>query len=183
MKFIIEKPLSDFEWWSGAVTTATTLDNLERLDGRRVWEELEWTFDSEYPDGMDGGLVNDIFWFETDYVAQILGFESWEELENHVDGNDEEDEEEEEAEEEEKEKDFFFKFDPCDSAAQRELMDKYGKENAYFVGENINDERITFVISPDKIENTTFQANGGVRQNVYWRDGTVEELYCGKWTD
>ena len=41
-----------------------------------------------YPDGMTDTQVNDLFWFEEDFIAQILGYRNWEELE--------EDEEEEE---------------------------------------------------------------------------------------
>ena len=35
--------------------------------------------------------INDLFWFEEDYIAQLLGFNSFEALVRHNDGNDDDD--------------------------------------------------------------------------------------------
>jgi hypothetical protein len=36
--------------------------------------------------------LNDIFWFEKDFIAESLGYDSWEEYENHDEDADDEDE-------------------------------------------------------------------------------------------
>ena len=73
-----EQSLRNFEFWSGARTNARLL-TYEELD--RIEVELEYF----YPDGMDETQVNDRFWFETDYIATLLGYRNWEHLEK---GND-----------------------------------------------------------------------------------------------
>ena len=74
MKIYAEKSLRDFEFWSGAMFTydALTCDELDQIES--VLEEL-------YPEGIDETHLNDLFWFETDWIAEILGYEDWEALE------------------------------------------------------------------------------------------------------
>lgn len=36
--------------------------------------------------------INDLFWFEEDFIAQLLGFDNWKAFERYNDGEDEEDE-------------------------------------------------------------------------------------------
>lgn len=45
------------------------------------WNELEAYFEMEYPDGLDLTELNDIIRFEDDFVASLLGYADWEELE------------------------------------------------------------------------------------------------------
>ncbi len=66
--------LRDFEFWSGAVSRANQL-TLEQLD------QIEFELEELYPDGMTDTQVNDLFWFEEDFIAQCLGYEDWEALE------------------------------------------------------------------------------------------------------
>lgn len=80
-----------------------------------------------------------------------------------------------------KQESLTFTFDPSDFEAMRNLMDEKGNSNTMFLGVNKNMEDTTVSISPDKIIYVTFQSNGWVRKNVYWRDGTREELFDGKW--
>lgn len=79
MKIYTEKNLRDFEFWSGAKDRAGYLtgDDLDIIES-----ELE----IEYPDGMSDTEINDIFWFEEDYLAQILGYDSFEDLVNDREG-------------------------------------------------------------------------------------------------
>ena len=75
MKIIHEiDSLLDFEPWSYAVSRYETLTakQLEQLDA-----ELEQL----YPDGMTDTEVNDMFWHDDDWVAELLGFRNWEHLE------------------------------------------------------------------------------------------------------
>ena len=75
MKIISEiGSLLDFEPWSYAVDRYETLTQgqLEQLD-----TELEML----YPEGMTDTQVNDLFWHDPDWLAELLGFRNWEHLE------------------------------------------------------------------------------------------------------
>ena len=50
---------------------------------------MEWNETDNIP---SDATINDLFWFEDDYIAQLLGFKNWEALERHNSGEDEEDE-------------------------------------------------------------------------------------------
>lgn len=88
MIYTVEKPLSQFEFWSGAKerTDHLTTDQLDRLD------DLLPEVLGENPTDT---AINDLFWFEEDFIAQLLGFDSWETLERYNDGEDDEDDEDE----------------------------------------------------------------------------------------
>ena len=75
MKIYKETSLRDFEFWSGAKYTAEVLTD-EQLD--HVESCIEETAPKE---GYSDTDINDIFWFERDWIAEILGFDSWEALE------------------------------------------------------------------------------------------------------
>lgn len=82
MKIYTEKSLRNFEFWSGAKTTAETI--WDKFGGD-AFDTIEEELELEYPDGMDETQINDMFWFETDYIATLLGYRNWEHLER---GND-----------------------------------------------------------------------------------------------
>lgn len=88
MIYTVEKPLSQFEFWSGAKerTNHLTIEQLDRLD------DLLSEVLGENPTDT---AINDLFWFEEDFIAQLLGFDSWEALERYNDGEDDEDDEDE----------------------------------------------------------------------------------------
>ena len=78
MKIYTEKSLRDFEFWSGAKTTAETIwDKF----GAKGFDTIESELEAMYPEGMDETQINDIFWFEEDYIATLLGYRNWEHLE------------------------------------------------------------------------------------------------------
>ena len=70
MKIYREESLSNFEFWSGAVSNAEEF-TLEELD--RIGEELE-VLDCE-GDGYDETQINDLMWFEPEYLASLIGLE------------------------------------------------------------------------------------------------------------
>lgn len=88
MTYTVEKPLSQFEFWSGAKqrTDHLTIEQLDRLDDLLSEVLGENPTDTE---------INDLFWFEEDFIAQLLGFDSWKALERYNDGEDDEDDEDE----------------------------------------------------------------------------------------
>ena len=74
MKVYSEINLKDFNTWAGANSTKDELFEYE-LDNLEV--QLEDYFRCE---AISETELNDILWFETDFVAECLGFNSWEEL-------------------------------------------------------------------------------------------------------
>lgn len=82
MKVYTEQSLRDFEFWSGAKDTAKYL-TAEQMD------TIEAILEEGYPDGMSETEINDIFWFEEDMIAEWLGYNSFEELMEEVDSEDE----------------------------------------------------------------------------------------------
>lgn len=66
MKIYRDENLSNFEFWSGAISNAEEF-TLEELD--RIGEELE----AENPDGMDETEINDLMWFEPEHLASLIG--------------------------------------------------------------------------------------------------------------
>ena len=83
MKVFREIDLQDFEPWSGAKQTfeALTTEDLETLQS--MLEEL-------YPHGIDETNLNDILWFEDDWIADVCGYESKEEMYNNRESNENE---------------------------------------------------------------------------------------------
>ena len=70
MKIYRDESLSNFEFWSGAIANAEEF-TLEELD--RIGEELE-TLNCE-GDGYEETQINDLMWFEPEYLASLIGLE------------------------------------------------------------------------------------------------------------
>ena len=67
MKIYKEESLSNFEFWSGAKEFASKLTESE-------FDTIEATLEDMYPDGMDETQINDLFWFEYEWIcSDILG--------------------------------------------------------------------------------------------------------------
>ena len=81
MKITKEISFSQFQPWSGAVDTYNLIAEAGKGDA------FESLVDDMYPDGLSDTELNDILWFESDWLLENLGIT--------------EDEEEEEEEEEE----------------------------------------------------------------------------------
>jgi len=73
MKIITETSLDNFEAWEGAKQT------LQKIREAGKVEDLEMLLDDIYPDGIDGGVLNDILWFDDDWVFESLGMKPEEE--------------------------------------------------------------------------------------------------------
>lgn len=69
MKIYREVSLSNFEFWSGAIANAEEF-TLEELD--QISAELESLDDG---DGYDETQINDLMWFEPEYLASLIGLE------------------------------------------------------------------------------------------------------------
>ena len=74
MKYVKEESLRNFQFWSGAADKVQSLTN-EDLDN--IEAALEDCFGENMPTETD---INDLFWFDSDYIAEILGYEDWDDL-------------------------------------------------------------------------------------------------------
>lgn len=59
--------LSDYNPWSGAVSTWDKLEELDLID------ELDSMLEEMYPEGLTMTQLNDILWFESDWIFETLG--------------------------------------------------------------------------------------------------------------
>lgn len=59
--------------WSGAIDTYNTIEEAGKL------EEFESLIDELYPDGIEEVKLNDILWFESDWILEMLGLSEEEE--------------------------------------------------------------------------------------------------------
>ena len=69
MKIYREGSLSNFEFWSGAIPNALEF-TLEELD--QITAELETLEEGE---GYSETEINDLMWFEPEYLASLIGLE------------------------------------------------------------------------------------------------------------
>lgn len=85
MQVYYELDLYNFKAWSGG---KDTLDVLTCEQANQLENELS----DVYPDGLEETALNDVLWFERDWIAELLGFTSWEHLEAVNNGEDWEEE-------------------------------------------------------------------------------------------
>ena len=62
-----ETNLRNFETWSGAIYTKKLI-----LDAG-LEEEFEMLIEELYPDGLTDTELNDILWFDSDWILETLG--------------------------------------------------------------------------------------------------------------
>ena len=65
--------LVNFDAWSGAV------DTKERIIQEGKADEFDNLIDELYPDGLSETQLNDILWFEEDWIFEMLGISDEEE--------------------------------------------------------------------------------------------------------
>lgn len=68
-------------------------------------------------------------------------------------------------------------FDPNDEKGIKKLIADYKNYPNSLIGKNESGEEVRVSINSDNVTTLTFQRNGWVRTNIYWKDGTKEELY------
>ena len=67
---IYSEGIENFEPWSGAVAT------YERIAEEGKLEDLEYMLEDLYPDGIDETALNDLLWFDDEWVFETLGIET-----------------------------------------------------------------------------------------------------------
>ena len=73
MKLFREESISSFEAWSGAKETQ------QRIIDENKEDEFDQLIEELYPDGLDETQLNDILWFEEDWIFESLGITDEEE--------------------------------------------------------------------------------------------------------
>ena len=71
MKITSEMSLKNFKAWSGAKDTLNKLIELDKC------EDLEFILDDLYPNGLTDTQLNDILWFEDEWIFETLGIEEY----------------------------------------------------------------------------------------------------------
>jgi len=66
MKTYNENTLRNFDAWSGAVDTKNTI--LKHRKG----DDFDYLIEELYPDGLSETALNDILWFEADWIFENL---------------------------------------------------------------------------------------------------------------
>jgi len=66
MKATSELNLRDFDFWRGAKQHNFDYDDLNNLES---------TLESIYPDGMSETQVNDLFWFDEEFLCECIGLD------------------------------------------------------------------------------------------------------------
>ena len=70
---IYKETVSEFTPWQGAVSTYDTIVEENKLD------DLDFLLEELYPEGISEGQLNDILWFESDWLFENLGIKEDEE--------------------------------------------------------------------------------------------------------
>ena len=66
MKLTREEALSNFNFWSGAA------DRVKHLTEKEL-ATIEQELDELYPEGMSETFLNDLFWFDFDFICGLIG--------------------------------------------------------------------------------------------------------------
>lgn len=75
MRLYRELDLTRFEPWSGAVDTYNAIYNADKLG------ELELLLEELCPEGIEEVQLNDLLWFDSEWVLESLGIQEDEEEE------------------------------------------------------------------------------------------------------
>ena len=67
MKVFTEISLNEFPAWSGAI------DTKDRIIGQGLESDFESLIEELYPDGIDETQLNDILWFEDEFLMDSIG--------------------------------------------------------------------------------------------------------------
>lgn len=73
MKIVSHENLYMFDFWCGAEDTAHVLTQAEM-------EMIDDILSEIYPEGLSPTEINDIFWFDSDWIAELVGYNDFEEL-------------------------------------------------------------------------------------------------------
>ena len=73
MKITIELSIRNFNTWSGATNTKNIIINNDKA------EEFDQLIEEIYPEGIDATTLNDLLWFDSEWIFETLGISEEEE--------------------------------------------------------------------------------------------------------
>lgn len=76
MKIYQEISIRDFEAWGGAV------DTYDKIIGNDKENEFDALIEELYPDGIEETRLNDLLWFDSEWVLEVLDITEEEEEED-----------------------------------------------------------------------------------------------------
>lgn len=76
MRIFYELDLEKFDAWGGAIYT------LDRLRKEGLCEQLEFILEDLFPDGMSQTELNDLLWFDSDWIYETLEISDEEQQKN-----------------------------------------------------------------------------------------------------
>lgn len=83
MKTFNETSISDFQSWSGAKDTQKTIIENNKEN------EFDALIEGLYPDGLSETSLNDLLWFESDWIYETLGISEDEDSDEETDEDEE----------------------------------------------------------------------------------------------
>ena len=69
MKITTELSIRDFNTWSGATNTKNII-----IDNDKA-EEFDQLIEEIYPEGISDTYLNDLLWFDADWILETLGIQ------------------------------------------------------------------------------------------------------------
>ena len=73
MKITTELSIKDFNSWSGATNTKNIIINNDKA------EEFDQLIEELYPEGISDTCLNDLLWFDSEWIFETLGISEAEE--------------------------------------------------------------------------------------------------------
>lgn len=67
MALIVNVGIEGYKPWSGAISTWNEIEEANKVD------ELEYLLEELYPEGITDTQLNDLLWFESDWIYESLG--------------------------------------------------------------------------------------------------------------
>lgn len=67
MALIVNVGIEGYKPWSGAISTWDEIEEANKVD------ELEYLLEELYPEGITDTQLNDLLWFESDWIYESLG--------------------------------------------------------------------------------------------------------------
>lgn len=67
MALVVNVGIEGYKPWSGAISTWNEIEEANKVD------ELEYLLEELYPEGITDTQLNDLLWFESDWVYDQLG--------------------------------------------------------------------------------------------------------------
>lgn len=82
MKIYYEVDIDEFEFWQGGKCVADEFSDDDLKEIQNKLEEL-------YPDGMSDMELNDLFWHDEDFVAELAGYSSFQKVKEGIKSDEE----------------------------------------------------------------------------------------------